>query len=261
MDYTITNRHEQHVVVLIEEVQAPRGIAIVAHGTGGYKEQLHIAAMAQACKDAGYTTVRYDATDSLGASGGRYEEATTGGYYEDLEDVAAWVREQSWASGPLVLAGQSMGGYAVLRYAQLHPGAVQAVIGAAPVVSGRHSMQAHAEHNAAMLATWQATGWREEVSVSRPGRVKRLPWSHMEERQQHDLLPDVAKLANLPVLLIVGDQDTTTPTKHTEELYDAIPGDNKQLHIMAGAPHNFRKEHELQELQQVINNWLAIINR
>lgn len=67
-----------------------QGLAFVMHGLGGFKEQPHLQVMAKAFLANGYTVVRFDTTNTFGESDGRYEDATTTNYYEDLEAVIAW---------------------------------------------------------------------------------------------------------------------------------------------------------------------------
>ena len=84
-------------------------------------------------------------------------------------------------------------------------------------------------------------------------REKRLPWSHIEDRLNYDLLPEVSKLT-MPVLMIVGEKDDPTPPVHQQILYDKLPG-KKELHIIKGAQHSFYEPHEQQELKQLIKDW------
>lgn len=83
----IKNRKEQNISVIIERNESQKGLAFVMHGLSGFKEQTHIETIANAFKEKGFTTVRFDTTNTFGESDGRYEDATTTNYYEDLEDV------------------------------------------------------------------------------------------------------------------------------------------------------------------------------
>ena len=57
------------------------------HGLGGFKEQKHIQTFADAFLENNFTVVLFDTTHTYGESEGKYEDATTTNYYEDLEDV------------------------------------------------------------------------------------------------------------------------------------------------------------------------------
>ncbi len=247
----IRNRNDQKVVVLLEQPAESRGLAFVMHGLGGFKEQKHITAVAEALVEHGYTTVRFDTTNSIGESDGRYEDATTTNYYEDLEDVVAWAAGQPWYREPFLMAGHSLGAYSICRFAQKCPQKVAALIPLSPMVSGKLSV----ETNPTEYEAWKKTGWRIVESISKPGVIKRLPWSHMEDRLKHDVLPEAAVL-KMPVLLIVGSKDDATPPEQVRILYDALPG-SKRLQIIEGADHDFRKADYLVEIRRIIAEWLT----
>ena len=54
-------------------------------------------------------------------------------------DVIAWAKTQSWYKESFILAGHSLGGYAVAQYAENYPKEVKAVFPYAGVVSGELS--------------------------------------------------------------------------------------------------------------------------
>jgi len=76
MKIFIKNRKNQKIAVVIEQPANTRGLAFVAHGLGGFKEQAHIRTMAQAFLDNKYTVVTFDAADTFGESEGNYDDAT-----------------------------------------------------------------------------------------------------------------------------------------------------------------------------------------
>jgi pimeloyl-ACP methyl ester carboxylesterase len=101
---------------------------------------------------------------------------------------------------------------------------------------------------------WKKTGWLTQGSVSKPGLIKRLPWSHVEDRMQYDLLPQAGKLT-MPFLTIVGEHDTSTPPDQVEVLYEAVSGP-KEMHVIHGAPHTFREQIHLDEIKEITNRWI-----
>lgn len=248
----IKNRKNQKIVALVDEVKDQKGLAFVMHGLGGFKEQPHIQTITDALLENGYTVVRFDTTNTFGESDGDYEDATTTNYYEDLEDVIKWAGTQKWHQEPFVLAGHSLGGICVALFAENFPEKVRAVAPISTVVSGELSLTTLYERG--IYEKWRETGWREEKSMSKPGVIKRLKWSHAEDRVKYDLLKKVNKLM-MPVLLIVGENDTGTPPEHQKILYDTLPGE-KELHIIKGAPHTFRNPVHLAEIKQIFNRWL-----
>ena len=251
----IKNRKNQKIVVLLERNPAKKGLVFVMHGLGGFKEQPHIETYAKAFLEEGYTSVRFDTTNTFGESEGRYEDATITNYYADLEDVINWAKGQDFYQEPFVLIGHSLGGICTALYAENHPEEVKAVAPTSTVVSGKLSSESGKDN----IQEWKRTGWRIKPSKSRPGELKRLPWSHMEDRLKYDLLKKTDKLT-MPVLLIVGSEDKGTPVEHQKMLFDRLPG-KKELHVIEGSGHTFKKEEHLAEIKQIIKNWIRGIEK
>lgn len=253
----IKNRKNQNISVLIEEHSNSKGIAFIMHGLSGFKEQEQIEIFAAALKESNFTVIRFDTTNTLGESDGRYEDATITNYYEDLVDVIEWSSEQEWYQEPFILLGQSLGGISVSLYAEKYP---DKVLGLAPIstlVSGKLSIEAHQLYRAEELENWKSSGWKEEISRSKPGVIKRLPWSHMVDRLKYDLLQDVSNLT-MPVLLIFGENDTSVPHEHRLILFEALP-DPKEMHIIKNSPHTFQTKEHLNELNNILLKWLGKI--
>lgn len=247
----IKNRKDQNIVVLIEEAQSPKGLAFVMHGLSGNKDQPHIATFADAFKEKGVTVVRFDTTNTFGESDGKYEDATITNYYEDLEDVIVWTKTQPWYIEPFCLVGHSLGGVCTILYTEKHPEEVKGLAPISTVVSGKLSAETRGPEE---MKQWQETGWEEEKSSRAPGGVKRLPWSHMVDRLNYDVLREVDKLT-MPVLLIVGSEDDSTPPEHQQLLYEKLPG-KKEIHIIKNSTHTFVEKDDLDEIKQIFLDWI-----
>jgi pimeloyl-ACP methyl ester carboxylesterase len=252
MKLFIKNRNNKNIAVVVEENPNSKGLVFVMHGLGGFKEQPHVQTFAQAFKDNDFTTVLFDTTHTYGESEGKYEDATTTNYYEDLEDVINWAKNQSWYKEPFWLVGHSLGGISTALYAEKHPNEVKALAPISTVVSGKLSVET--KNSRGLLEEWKKTGWLIKESEREPGRIKKLKWAEMEDRMQYDLLPEVGKLT-MPVLLIVGDQDTSTPPEHQKILFEKLPG-KKEMHVIKNAPHTFRDQEHLVEIKDIFNKWI-----
>lgn len=250
---TIKNRYGKKVVVLIEEQNNSKGLVFIIHGLSGYKEQPHIQAMADAFKNNNYTTLRFDTTNTFGESDGNPEDATVTNYYEDLEDVINWSKSQEWYQEPFILAGHSLGSMCILLFAENYPTKVLALAPISVAISGKLSLETKEKEG---LEEWKRKGIK--VWKSHSGKIKRLKWSHMEDRMKYDVLKKVKKL-KFPILLIVGENDDSTPVSHQRILYDALSCD-KELHIIKGAEHTFRAENELEELKELFDKWIKKVN-
>lgn len=250
--FTIKNRKNQNIVLILDKPENPKGLAFVMHGLGGFKEQPHIETFASAFREKEYTVIRFDTTNTLGESDGNLIDATLTNYYEDLEDVIKWTESQEFYQEPFVLCGHSLGAMSVALFAQKCPQKVKALAPTSVVVSGRLSEET--PHFKKLGKVWHEKGIREWESTTRPGVMKRLKWAYVEDRRKYDLLPEANKLT-MPVLLIVGDKDDTTPLNHQELLYKELPG-KKELHVIKGAEHTFREKEHLNEIKEIFLKWI-----
>ncbi len=250
----VANRKMQKMSVLVEESNPNKRLVFIMHGLGGFKEQPQILAFNDVFRKYGFTTVRFDTTNSIGESDGRFEDATTTGFCNDLEDVIAWAQKEHWYKEPFVLVGQSLGGICISEYAEKYPHKVWALVTVSPVVSGKLSVEAYERYKPKEFEQWKKTGWLTQESVSKPGVIKRLPWSHFEDRMRYDLIPQAGTLT-MPFLTIVGEHDTSTPPYHVKQLFDAVPGP-KEMHIIRGTPHRFRDQKHLDNIQKIIGKWI-----
>ncbi len=247
----IQNRDDVNLSVVIEQTPDQTGLVFVMPGQGGFKEQGHIRAFVQAFLDKGFTVVSFDPANTIGESGGHIEQATITNYYADLEDVIAWASRQPWYIAPFVLAGHSLGGICTALYAEHYPDKVKALAPISTVVSGKLSLEAHGPEE---INEWKQHG-RTLHSNAKPGVSYILPWSNMEDRLQYDLLINADKLT-MPVLLMAGDQDTSTPYAHQELLYEAIPTDHKELHKIKNAKHTFRTKEQFEQISAILGDWI-----
>jgi len=248
----IQNRKRQNIVVIVEEIENQKGLAFVMHGLGGFKEQPHIQTIAESFKEKGYTVVRFDTTNSIGESDGKLELATVTNYYKDLEDVIRWAQKQKWYKEPFYLAGHSLGGFCISWYAINHPEKVKAIAPISSFISGEIFLETLKTKES--IEDWEKHGYREWESLSKPGLIKRLNWSFANDSLEYDLLAAVGEI-KVPVLIVVGDQDTDTRLENLKILYEKI-ATKKEFHVIKGAPHTFTEESHLREIKESFLNWI-----
>lgn len=254
--FLIKNRKGLNITGNILTPKNPKGLSFVLHGLGGFKEQPHIKLLADTLAENNYTVVNFDATNSIGESGGKYESATMQNHYEDLVDVINWSKTQDWYKELFVLVGHSLGGFAVVKYAEEYPKEVKAVFSYAAAFSGEDTFKAFDQFNPEELKKWKESGWKTRISNSKPGMELRLPWSHMEERLKHNLKPNAGNI-NMPILFIVGENDTSCPPDQQKNFYNLLPiFTDKEFHIIKNAPHTFRESEHLNQLKEIFNSWL-----
>ncbi|MFT4250426.1 MAG: alpha/beta hydrolase family protein [Candidatus Woesearchaeota archaeon] len=256
-EHTITNRQQLRVVLTTNICKNQQGLAFITHGLGGFQDQEHIQAIKQAFLENNISTVTFDTTHSFGRSEGSYKEATATKSQEDLEDVISWAKKQSFYEEPYFLAGHSLGGLSSLVHTQKHPTRVRAIAPISAVTNGKKSQEQRGEE---VLANWKKTGYLTQPSKSKPGVIKKLCYEPFNSDMLGQNTLQQAHTMKCPVLLIVGENDSGTPQEDQQELYDKLQT-NKKLHVIKQAPHTFREEKHLQELKEVISNWLKEITR
>jgi len=247
----IKNRDDKKISVMIERPDNPVGLAFVMHGLGGNKRAVYMDAMAKGFSNNNITVVRFDTINTYGDSGNSTENASITNHYEDLEDVIAWVKSQSWYQEPFWLAGLSLGAFCVTYFAQNHPEKVKALAPISVVVSGKLLFEAW---GAEEMEKWKEAGVRQWNSRATPGLTKKIKYDFVDDGMRHELMPRADEL-KLPILMVIGEEDTVTPMKHQKTLFDRLPG-KKEMHIINEARHNFPEELSLKQLTKIFDKWI-----
>ena len=175
-----------------------------------------------------------------GSSGGRFEEGTLALW---LEEALAAVDQLT--SGPLVLAGSSMGGWIALHLALLRPERVRALVGIA--------------------AAPDFTDWgfseRQKAALQRHGKVEepnpygpepqlftRLFW---ESGQRLRLLDSEIPI-DCPVRLLHGEADEEVPVDVALRLMRRLRSADVQLTVLKGGGHRLSEPHEIRAILSTV---------
>ncbi len=254
--FEINNKKGLKIVGEIYKPNNSIGIVFIQHGLGGYKEQIAIVATVDIFFKNNYTVVNFDATNSVGESDGKYENTNTQLHYDDLVDVIEWSKKQSWYQEPIILSGSSLGGHSVINYAENYPDIIKAIVAKAPMISGELFLKTYEKFNSKIIKDWKDKGWDQRESISKPGLIKRLPWSFMEEMLNHNLMEHVSKLT-MPIIIFVGENDTFCPLDVQEIFFNLLPKNTKnELFVIKNAPHTFKEENHINEFKNKLDNWL-----
>ena len=182
----------------------------------------------------------------------------TGSPCTTIEQYLEWVRGFTTARRykNMVICGHSMGGAISMLYALRYPEEVKGIIllgtGARLRVHpdfmqmGRDSV----DDDSAWLENQMAyyPGVAQDMVQSLKRRSKEIgPSVELNDLiacDQFDVMNEIQNI-NLPTLVICGDQDTMTPVKYADYLYEKIPGAKKV--VVPGASHFV----QLQKYKQV----------
>lgn len=260
--YSIKNRNGLKLAIQVDTPDNPKNLVFIAHGQGGFMGQNHIVAFNEAFLENGFRTVRFDATHAMGESEGDIFDVTYDGYIKDLEDVINWARTQEWFTEPFSLCGQSMGAQSTAWFAEHHPEQIKYLAPIAPTTNFELWVKTL---DSKFRKNWQEKGYKEEISRSKPGVVKKIGWGVVESLKKFDLLPLAGKLT-MPVFFMAGEFDQPCPYENQKILFDLIPSTTKKFIKISGAEHSFRNNEtnefgeELEEAKQALSSWLHSIN-
>lgn len=249
-EYTHIPRRDGTVLhALVEVSSLYTGVAVLLHSASGTMETSVMDVLAEGLRARGLTVVRFDAFNGIGESDGVFTQFTASGMYEDLEDVLAWAREQSWWHGQLVLSGHSTGGLVAGEYAANHTDEVGELILFAPTISGNAYVEAFESIDAEGLRAWKDSGLR---TVSHPLSQEKfgLAYNFAEDAKKYDLVPQASSLT-MPVKVLTGTRDQTSPEAVCRNLADRI-GENARLVVLQDLPHTPKSRNELQVLRDTL---------
>ncbi len=248
----IKNRKNKNLAIWVENEQGKNGLVFIAHGLSSTHDQAHLQKYAESFLENDFIVVRHDATNSLGQSDGKLEDATLTSYYEDFEDMIAWASSQSWYQEPFVVAGHSLGGACNLMFAYKYPEKIKALAPTSAFLNGEVTLKAYSKE---LMEKWKKDGYRLEESKSRPGVIKKFNWTLAEDWQKYNLM-NKANLIKAPILLIVGEKDILTPLYSQQDFYNKVSSTKKELHIIKGSEHTYMAKEHLDEVKDIFLEWI-----
>jgi uncharacterized protein len=189
-------------------------LVILLHGFTGWKEEEHLAGLAQSLAKAGIAALRYDAPGSGESSGTFADDYRLSNYLDSVESAINFVSALNFVdTDRMAIWGHSMGGYVAMASAIRYAGKFQAVCGSQPS-SGKGSVPTEQEEQ------WKRTGWASFANLH--FRRLDLPYEFYQDRKDHDIFAVIDKLA-VPLLLIGGTRDELVPAVDVQKIYAAAP--------------------------------------
>jgi pimeloyl-ACP methyl ester carboxylesterase len=191
----------------------------------------------------GLAMLRFDYSGT-GSSGGKFEDGTLALW---LEEALALVDQLT--SGPLILAGSSMGGWIALHLALLRPERLHAVVGIA--------------------AAPDFTEWgyspEQKAELQRAGRLE-LPNPYGPERHlitrafwesgQKLLLLNQEIALDCRVRLIHGERDADVPLDIAFRILRQVRSADVQLLVVKGGGHRLSERHEIDAILRTVGGLL-----
>lgn len=206
-------------------------LAILCAGFLDSKDYKGLVGLAETLCGQGYKVVRFDAT-GIWESAGDISDYSTTQYLEDIKNVLEFMLRQE-RYGDILLGGHSRGGMAAILYAA-RDARISSVLGIMP--SSSRSMTGNRRTD------WEKTG----ISISKrdfPGdknktREFRVPYSHLSDRDQYDVLESVRKIG-VPIILIAGGVDELVPPEDVKIIFDNA-NEPKKFITIPDIGHDYR---------------------
>jgi pimeloyl-ACP methyl ester carboxylesterase len=199
-------------------------------------------ALARYCGDVGQAMLRFDYSGH-GASGGRFEDGTIGGWTRD-----ALLAIDRLTEGKLILVGSSMGGWIALLAALARRERVAGLIGIAAAPDFTETLM------------WQAMTFAERAILMRDG-VLRVPSQYgepypvtralIEDGRRHLLLGAPIAL-DCPVRLLQGQCDPDVPWELALRLADRLAGGDVQVTLIKDGDHRLSRSEDLALLRRTL---------
>jgi len=238
----------RRIAVLVQPGDAP-----TVFWLGGFRSDMR-STKAEAldlwAKRTGRAFVRFDYSGH-GESGGRFEGGTISGWLEDTLAVL-----ETFATGPFVLVGSSMGGWLALLAARElrrrdHARSPAGLVLIAPAVDFTERLmwqQFPPEAQRAILE--QGLYLRPSLYSPDPYPITR---ALIEDGRRH-LLLDGAIVTGCPIHILQGMQDPDVPWRHALELVEHLPGDSVSLTLINDGDHRLSRDEDLERLIAAIED-------
>jgi pimeloyl-ACP methyl ester carboxylesterase len=177
-----------------------------------------------------------------GQSGGQFEDGTISAW---REDALAAIDAQT--SGPLMLAGSSMGGWMALLAALARPERVKGLVLIAPAPDFTEKLM-WPEFTPAQQAEIMDEGFT--LRPSDYGEPYPITRALIEDGRQWSILDKDIPFAG-PVRILQGMQDADVPWGHALALTTALMADDLVLHLIKDGDHRLSRDEDIARLLAV----------
>jgi alpha-beta hydrolase superfamily lysophospholipase len=224
----------------------PTWLAVLVHGYGE-----HLGRYEQVARDlcaAGAVVYGADHRGHGASSGERVLIDDYAGVVEDVHRVVTQART-AYRSLPLVMIGHSMGGLIATRYAQVNPGAAQALVLSGPVLGRWTALEEIAAAEVIPDAPIDPSVLSRDPGVGEAYVADELVWHGPFKRATvNALLTELRRgnesgdLGSLPLLWVHGHEDRLVPLDDTRTGIEAVAGEDVTVRVFPGARHEVFNE-------------------
>ncbi|MGH6913718.1 MAG: alpha/beta hydrolase [Geminicoccales bacterium] len=195
------------------------------------------------CRARGLAYTRFDYSGH-GASSGRFEDGTIGGWLEDALAIVDRV-----AAGPLVVVGSSMGGWIALLLALAGPERVRGLVGIAAAPDFTEDLLLANATGAQRLALDQQGFWMQPSAYG--GEPFLITRRLLEEGRRHLLLRAPIPIP-CPVHLLHGQRDPDVPWQTALRLAERLESEEVTVELIKGGDHRLSSARDLARIAAAV---------
>jgi hypothetical protein len=244
----IKNRKGKTIYAVIEWKGKNQGpLVVLCHGYRSFGGAPQVAKVARVLRQAGYTTVCLDATNSTGKSEGKLVDFTVGGYVQDIKQIVTYALKYL-NQKQYILVGFSIGGSASVIIASVDRRVRQLIL-----QSPTYDLRAVFEmrKNFSLLLK---QGWASEYSRIQKKQVK-IGIEVYNESIKYNM-SEFVKNIKCPVLHVYGSAEDSRIKKLNEKFYKDLKTTKKKKLIINGVGHTFHMDRDSTKLSNGIIKWL-----
>ncbi|WP_148882307.1 alpha/beta hydrolase [Thermococcus aciditolerans] len=241
------------------------GWVVLVHGLGEHSGRY--GRLIGELNDAGFAVYTFD-WPGHGKSPGKRGHTSVEEAMEIIDGIIDKIGEKPF------LFGHSLGGLAVIRYAEMRPEKIRGVVASSPALAKSPETPDFMVALAKFLGKIApgivlSNGLKPELLSRNPDAVKR----YVEDPLVHDrisaklgrsifenmeLAHEEAGRIKVPVLLIVGTGDVITPPKGSRRLLEELTVEDKAIKEFEGAYHEIFEDPEwADELHRTVVEWMV----
>ena len=233
-------------ILLSAVLEKPEGrrnppLAILLHGFTSAKDRPHTLAAAEAMREAGCATLRFDLYGH-GESGGEFRKHTLYKWIGNTLAVIDYARELGYTE--IYLSGHSQGGLVAALVGGMAPDRIRGLILRAPAF-----MIPQGAREGSLLGYSFDPEHIPEKIPALGGLI--LDGNYICVAQMIHA-EDAADRYRHPVLILHGDEDDTVPAEDSARMAERYR--NCALAVIAGETHHFDRYPE--KMKEIIRNWL-----
>jgi dienelactone hydrolase len=223
---------------------------VIVHGFKGFKEQAHLAAIANALANAGIVALRFDVSNGLGESDGDPFDFKFSEFLDDTTSALDFLQTLSYVDKSHIgMTGHSLGGQVTLILAA-KDGRVKAIVPMCSVfIPGTTSSLVDPD------GSWKKNGHKEFTSKTL-GRTFKMSYKFHEDWSKYDA-PEMKRIVThikVPTRVIQSGNDESVPLDTSHQLRESLNCE-KELCVIKGAPHTFTETTQIEEVSTLVVDW------